>query len=68
MQQAAVGWHFHELHGINAEAGIFPSYVGLESYLPEENWAYTHAFMSDFTPYYFYGGRAQALHIGLILG
>src|SRR5262245_41047273 len=48
VQQAAAGWHFHELHGINAELGIFPSYVGLESYLPEENWAYTHAFMSDF--------------------
>ncbi|MEP6865224.1 MAG: outer membrane beta-barrel protein, partial [Deltaproteobacteria bacterium] len=33
VQQAAVGWHFHRLHGINAEVGIFPSYVGLESYL-----------------------------------
>jgi hypothetical protein len=59
VQQAAAGWHFHELHGINAELGIFPSYVGLESYLPEENWAYTHAFMSDFTPYYFFGVRGQ---------
>ena len=59
VQQAAVGWHWHELHGINAELGIFPSYVGLESYLPEENWAYTHASMSDFTPYYFFGFRGQ---------
>jgi hypothetical protein len=59
VQQAAAGWHFHELHGINAELGIFPSYVGLESYLPEENWAYNHAFMSDFTPYYFFGLRGQ---------
>jgi hypothetical protein len=59
VEQAAAGWHFHELHGINAELGIFPSYVGLESYLPEENWAYTHAFMSDFTPYYFFGFRGQ---------
>jgi hypothetical protein len=59
VQQAAAGWHFHRLHGINAEAGIFPSYVGLESYLPEENWAYNHAFMSDFTPYYFFGVRGQ---------
>ncbi|MBS2031723.1 MAG: outer membrane beta-barrel protein [Deltaproteobacteria bacterium] len=59
VQQAAAGWHFHVLHGINAEVGIFPSYVGLESYLPEENWAYTHAFMSDFTPYYFFGFRGQ---------
>lgn len=59
VQQAAAGWHFHALHGINAEVGIFPSYVGLESYLPQENWAYTHAFLSDFTPYYFFGFRGQ---------
>jgi hypothetical protein len=59
VEQAAVGWHFHWLHGVNAELGIFPSYVGLESYLPEENWAYTHAFMSDATPYYFFGFRGQ---------
>jgi hypothetical protein len=59
VQQAAVGWHFHWLHGVNVEVGIFPSYVGLESYLPEENWAYTHAFMSDATPYYFFGFRGQ---------
>ncbi len=59
IQQAAVGWHFHALHGINLELGIFPSYIGLESYLPEENWSYTHAFVSDATPYYFFGLRAQ---------
>ena len=59
VQQAAAGWHFHWLHGANAELGIFPSYIGLESYLPEENWAYTHAFMSDATPYYFFGFRGQ---------
>jgi len=57
--QAAVGWHFHALHGINLELGIFPSYVGLESYLPQENWSYTHSFVSDATPYYFFGLRAQ---------
>jgi hypothetical protein len=59
VQQAAAGWHFHWLHGVNAELGIFPSYVGLESYLPEENWSYTHAFVSDATPYYFFGLRGQ---------
>ena len=59
VQQAAVGWHFHALHGVNTEVGIFPSYVGLESYLPEENWAYTHAFVADATPYYFFGVRTQ---------
>src|SRR5215475_715729 len=59
VQQAAAGWHFHWLHGVNAELGIFPSYIGLESYLPEENWLYTHAFVSDATPYYFFGLRVQ---------
>ncbi|MEO6774504.1 MAG: outer membrane beta-barrel protein [Kofleriaceae bacterium] len=61
VEQAAVGWHFHRLHGINTEVGIFPSYVGLESYLPEENWAYNHAFLSDWTPFYFFGVRGQLL-------
>ncbi len=59
VEQAAVGWHFHWMHGANAEVGIFPSYIGLESYLPEENWSYTHAFISDATPYYFVGFRGQ---------
>jgi hypothetical protein len=59
IRTASAGWHFHALHGINLEFGIFPSYVAMESYLPQENWNYTHPFVSDFTPYYFYGGRAQ---------
>lgn len=59
IQQAAAGWHFHALHGINVEVGIFPSYVGMESYLPQENWNYSHPFVSDFTPYYFAGSRTQ---------
>jgi len=59
VQQAAAGWHFHALHGVNVEGGIFPSYFALESYLPQENWNYTHPFVSDFTPYYFAGVRTQ---------
>ncbi|MGO8993224.1 MAG: outer membrane beta-barrel protein [Polyangiaceae bacterium] len=59
IEQAAAGWHFHQWHGVNAEMGIFPSYIGLESYLPEENWSYTHAFVADATPYYFFGLRGQ---------
>jgi hypothetical protein len=60
IEQAAAGWHFHQWHGVNVELGIFPSYVGLESYLPEENWSYTHSFVADATPYYFFGFRGQA--------
>ncbi|MFO0609633.1 MAG: outer membrane beta-barrel protein [Polyangiales bacterium] len=59
VKQAGVGWHFHWLHGVNIEAGIFPSYIALESYVPQENWSYTHPFVSDFTPYYFAGLRTQ---------
>lgn len=59
IRTASAGWHFHAMHGVNVEFGIFPSYMGLESYLPQENWNYTHPFVSDFTPYYFFGGRAQ---------
>ncbi len=59
IQQAAGGWHFHILHGLNIEGGLLLSYVGMESYIPEENWNYTHSFVSDFTPYYFEGVHAQ---------
>jgi len=60
IRTASAGWHFHFLHGVNVELGIFPSYVAMESYLPQENWNYTHPFVSDFTPSYLYGGRAQS--------
>jgi hypothetical protein len=59
IRTASAGWHFHAMQGLNLEFGIFPSYVAMESYLPQENWNYSHPFVSDFTPYYFYGGRAQ---------
>jgi hypothetical protein len=59
VQQAAAGWHFDWLHGVNVEMGIFPSYFALESYFPQENWNYLHPFVSDFTPYYFAGIRNQ---------
>ncbi len=59
IRTAQAGWHFHLLHGINVEFGIFPSYVAMESYLPQENWNYLHPFVSDFTPYYFSGSRTQ---------
>jgi hypothetical protein len=59
VQRAYVGYHLHVLHGLNLLVGIFPSYVGLESYVPQENWDYTHNFVSDFTPYYLTGAALQ---------
>jgi hypothetical protein len=59
IRTASAGWHFHWLHGVNTEFGIFPSHIGMESYIPQENWNYLHPFVSDFTPYYFSGSRTQ---------
>ena len=59
VKQAAAGWHFHWMHGVNAEIGILPSYLGFESYVPQENWSYAHSFLPDFTPYYLSGVRTQ---------
>ncbi len=59
LQQASVGWHFHALHGINLEAGILPSHIGMETLLTQENWNYSRPFLSDFTPYYLMAGRIE---------
>jgi hypothetical protein len=59
VQQAWLGYHFPVLHGMNLVTGIFPAYIGLESYVPQENWNYTHAVVSDFTPYYLTGASLQ---------
>jgi hypothetical protein len=53
------GYHFNKWNGINAEAGIFYSYVGMESYLTAENWNYNRSLVCEFTPFYFSGMRVQ---------
>ncbi len=53
------GYHFNVWHGINVDAGIFMSYVGLFSYYNAENWAYQPSFTSDNTPWFFNGIRIQ---------
>lgn len=59
IREATVGYHFDALWGINIEAGIFMSYIGLESYLLGENWNYHRSLVCDFTPFYFTGIRTQ---------
>ncbi|MFN3429846.1 MAG: outer membrane beta-barrel protein [Candidatus Sericytochromatia bacterium] len=59
VQQAYAGHHFPVLSGLNLVMGIFPAYIGLDSYIPQENWSYTHNLLSDFTPYYLTGLMAQ---------
>ena len=40
LSEAYGGYHFNVQHGINVDAGIFMSYVGLFSYYHFDNWAY----------------------------
>jgi hypothetical protein len=59
LSEANGGYHFDVLHGINVDAGIFMSYVGLFSYDNFENWMYLPSFTSDNTPWFFNGMRIQ---------
>ena len=59
IREATLGYHWDRAAGINLEAGIFLSYIGLESYLLAENWLYTRSIACDSTPFYFQGLRAQ---------
>ena len=59
ISEAYGGYHFNVLHGINVDAGMFMSYVGLNSYYQCENWEYQASFTSDNTPWFFNGLRVQ---------
>src|SRR5713226_9877220 len=47
------------LNGINLDAGIFMSYIGLYSYYQFDNWAYQPSYVSSNTPWFFNGIRIQ---------
>ena len=53
------GYHFNVQHGLNVDAGIFVSYIGLFSYYNFDNWTYQPSFVSSNTPWFFNGVRAQ---------
>jgi hypothetical protein len=59
LSEAYGGYHFNALHGINVDAGIFVSYVGLFSYYNFDNWAYQPSYVSSNTPWFFNGVRVQ---------
>ena len=59
ISEAYGGYHFDALHGINVDAGIFMSYVGLFSYYNFDNWAYQPSYVSSNTPWFFNGVRIQ---------
>ena len=59
ISEAYGGYHFNVLHGINVDAGIFMSYIGLFSYYNFDNWAYQPSYVSSNTPWFFNGVRVQ---------
>jgi len=59
ISEAYGGYHFNVLHGVNVDAGIFMSYIGLFSYYQFDNWAYQPSYVSSNTPWFFNGVRVQ---------
>jgi hypothetical protein len=59
ISEAYGGYHINVLHGINVDAGIFLSYIGLFSYYNFDNWAYQPSYVSSNTPWFFNGVRVQ---------
>lgn len=60
LSEAYGGYHIpNVMHGINFDAGIFMSYIGLFSYYNFDNWAYQPSFVSSNTPWFFQGVRIQ---------
>src|SRR6266851_2762964 len=57
--EANAGYHFNVNHGLNVDAGIFVSYIGLFSYYNFDNWAYQPSYVSSNTPWFFNGVRLQ---------
>ena len=59
ISEAYGGYHWDKLNGINLDAGIFMSYIGLFSYYNFDNWAYQLSYLSSNTPWFFNGLRLQ---------
>ena len=57
--EANAGYHWDVNHGLNLDAGIFVSYIGLFSYYNFDNWTYQPSFVSSNTPWFFNGLRLQ---------
>jgi hypothetical protein len=53
------GYHWDVGHGLNVDAGIFVSYIGMFSYYNFDNWSYQPSFVSSNTPWFFNGLRIQ---------
>lgn len=59
VSEAYGGYHVDKWNGVNVDAGIFMSYVGLFSYYQYDNWSYQPSYVSSNTPWFFNGVRIQ---------
>ena len=60
ISEAYAGYHLGDPHrGVNIQAGIFMSYIGLWSYYNFDNWTYQPSYVSSNTPWFFNGLRLQ---------
>lgn len=59
LSEAYAGYHWNKMHGINVDAGIFMSYIGLYGYYQFDNWSYQPSYVSSNTPWFFNGLRVQ---------
>lgn len=59
VSEAYGGYHFDVMNGLNVDAGIFMSYIGLFSYYTFDNWAPQPSYVSSNTPWFFNGLRVQ---------
>ena len=59
LSEAYAGYHIQKWYGINFDAGLFMSYIGLNSFYQPENWEYQASYTSDNTPWFFNGVRIQ---------
>jgi hypothetical protein len=59
VSEAYGGYHWDKMNGVNLQAGIFMSYIGLWSYYNFDNWTYQPSYVSSNTPWFFNGLRVQ---------
>jgi hypothetical protein len=59
LAEAYGGYHVDRMNGINVQAGLFMSYIGLWSYYNFDNWTYQPSYVSSNTPWFFNGMRVQ---------